>query len=124
MHQHPAICLIVSLLLSAQLTAAEAGDAQRVLHTPGYQVRITVPCAEGEVSCEQVQYHGISKRSGKAIELTGKSHHSLCTDGLTPCRFLGYVFNNGKHRYFISEDGRLLVTRGAVVLIDEAGQWQ
>lgn len=96
---------------------------ERVLETPGYQLRISSRCAEGEVVCRNVDYHGISKRSGNALRLQGATHHIACADGVTPCRFVGYVFKNGRYRYLVTEEGRLLVHKGDAVLVDQTGYW-
>lgn len=50
--------------------------------------------------------------------------HSLCADGVTPCRFLGYEFRNGVFRYLVFESGGVRVVRGNKVLVDEPGEWQ
>ena len=97
------------------------------LETKGYRVVVEQRCAEGNVTCSDVSYVGTSKRSGNSIELIGETQHSRCKDG-SPCRFLGYVFNNGSYRYFVSAGGQLRVSRqgpqGEHVLVDEAGEWQ
>lgn len=81
-------------------------------------------CAEGNVSCDDVRYEGKNRRSGQSLVLRGKTMHSLCADGVTPCRFLGYEFRNGAVRYRVFESGGLRVTRGNKVLVDESGEWQ
>jgi MOSC domain-containing protein YiiM len=43
---------------------------------------------------------------------------------VTPCRFLGYRFDNGDVIYEVSEDGLLRVTQGGKVLLQEQGEWQ
>lgn len=103
--------------------AADVGHV-RVLETPGFVVRIETACEEGSISCDRVTYRGQSKRTRKALRLTGRTAHTTCADGVTPCRFLGYVFANGDTRYFVSEAGELLVRRGDAVLVREAGQWK
>jgi hypothetical protein len=93
------------------------------LETPSYNVTIVSNCAEGEVSCDNVSYTGISKKTGKSISLKGSTWHSLCADGVTPCRFLGYKFKNGEVTYTVSEDGNLEVVKGNKVLFSEQGNW-
>ena len=97
------------------------------LETKGYRVVIEQRCAEGNVTCADVRYQGVSRTSGNSIELIGSTHHSRCKDG-SPCRFLGYIFNNGPYRYFVSAEGRLRVSRqrpqGEEVLINEVGEWR
>lgn len=117
-------------LLAAALACAAAGvaaapedDALR-LETPDRSIRIEVRCEEGVVSCDDVRYRALNKRSGRTLRLRGRTHHSLCADGVTPCRFLGYVFHHGARSYFVSEAGRLTVSKAGAVLFEEAGAWQ
>jgi hypothetical protein len=107
------------LALALLSFAASAAD----LETRSYQVQITSHCGEGEVSCDRVVYQGKSKKSGKAITLEGRSWHTRCEDGVTPCRFLGYQFKNGDTTYYVHEDGLLQVIRGRRVLVSEQGEW-
>lgn len=103
---------------------AEAqGGRQSILETPHYSVTITVHCAEGNVSCDQVTYKGTSKRSGNALTLSGTTWHTRCADG-SPCRFLGYRFENGNYRYLVHQSGLLEVLGGeSDVLVREQGEW-
>lgn len=110
--------LLASLCLLSTLTHADT------LTTPSFVIQIKTHCAEGDVSCDNVSYIGTSKKSGKAISLRGKTLHSLCADGVTPCRFLGYEFKSGAIRYRVLEGGELIVTQGQKVLVQEAGDWQ
>ena len=110
-------------LLAIALWSGTASAA--VLETPHYVVDISPQCEEGNVSCDRVAYQGKSKRSGQAITLEGRTWHSRCADGVTPCRFLGYRFENGNVTYYVHEDGRLRVVRGCDhVLVDEQGTWR
>lgn len=93
------------------------------LDTPSYVVSIT-PCAEGIVSCDEVKYVGVSKKSGKSIKLTGSTIHTLGADGVTPSRFLWYLFKNKETSYFVGDDGILRITRGKKVLVEEKGIWK
>ena len=114
-----------ALILPALLFASCA-HAQ-TLETPGYTVKITQQCEEGNVSCDDVRYLGTSKKSGKAIALRGKTMHSLAADGVTPGAFQGYVFRTGRVSstvYTVYADGRLLVTEGKKTLVNQRGEWQ
>lgn len=116
----PLRCFVaLVLLLGLPLTAAALE-----LETEHYRVQITVHCAEGEVSCDRVDYLGTHKQKGDSLRLRGKTHHTLCADGVTPCRFLGYVFRNGNTTYLVTDDGVLRVTTGKRVLLEEQGQWR
>ncbi|KKL00452.1 hypothetical protein EIK76_16915 [Rheinheimera mesophila] len=111
------------MLLPLLLLVCAFTHAQR-LDTPNYSVEIQQLCPEGEVQCQNVVYKGTSKVSGASIELKGKAWHSLCADGVTPCRFLGYQFNNGRIRYLVHESGLLqVIGRSGSVLVQEQGVW-
>jgi len=95
------------------------------LITDNYTINIEVNCEEGEVSCSDVIYIGTSHQSGKQISLIGKTQHSLCADGVTPCSFQGYSFDNQSVNYFVSVFGDLIVsTRDGRVILSESGEWQ
>ncbi|RQW65174.1 hypothetical protein EES38_01335 [Vibrio viridaestus] len=95
-----------------------------VLDTPNYIVDIELHCAEGNVSCDNVTYKGVSKRSSNQIILKGHTLHRSCSDGKTPCQFVGYEFVNGKVQYRVFETGLLQVKNNhGVTLIEEQGQW-
>ena len=93
------------------------------LTTPSFVVDIQVRCEEGAISCDDVLYTGTSKKTGNSIKLRGKTLHTLCADGVTPCRFLGYEFRKGGVYYRVLEDGSLLVMQGKKVLVEETGKW-
>ena len=114
----------MKLILLPLLLLASAFTSAQQLDTLNYIVEIQQLCPEGEVQCHQVLYKGTSKVSGASIELKGAAWHSLCADGVTPCRFLGYQFKNGRIRYLVHESGLLQVigSSGKVVL-EEQGVW-
>lgn len=112
-------CAVAALGLAAGV--AQAGTL--TLETRGFTVQIDVQCPEGEVVCERVRYTGVRKRDGNRIELQGRTLHVPCADRATPCRFLGWQFDHGDTRYFVSEQGELLVEQAGRVLVRESGQW-
>jgi len=111
------------ILLTALMLVAASVHAQEVLLTPSFTVTI-VGCAEGNVSCDDVKYTGVSRKTGAAIKLKGKTLHTMGADGVTPSRFLGYEFRNGKTLYTVTEGGVLEVRRGAKMLFSEQGEWK
>jgi hypothetical protein len=111
------IVLLAFALLSGQVFAS-------TLTTPSFTIKLTVNCAEGNVTCDNVTYVGTSKKTGKSITLRGKTKHSLCADGITPCAFHGYEFTNGKTYYRVLDDGSLLVMQGKKILLEESGTWE
>ncbi|ETX11931.1 hypothetical protein MUS1_08305 [Marinomonas ushuaiensis DSM 15871] len=97
--------------------------ATEVLETKNYRVSIESRCMEGEVSCSNYIYKGMSKKSGSEIQLKGSSWHTKCADG-SPCRFLGYQFKNGNITYYVHQDGLLEVIQNKnKVLLSEQGNW-
>jgi len=92
--------------------------------TPSFEAAITVNCGEGNVTCDDVTYVGTSRTTGKSITLRGKTLHTLCADGVTPCTLQGYEFHNGKISYRVLVSGDLLVTKGDTVLVEEHGHWR
>tara|TARA_R110002049_G_scaffold211505_1_gene382474 strand:- start:163 stop:552 length:390 start_codon:yes stop_codon:yes gene_type:complete len=118
-----ACTFLATFVLSAPVKADERSHAQ-ILDTPNYSIRIEVRCPEGEVTCDNVVYRGESKRTKKSIRLVGSTAHSMCADGVTPCRFLGYVFRNDAFTYFVNGGGELVVLDGDTVVVSEQGVWK
>ena len=111
----------LALLLLFPFTSS----AMEELETKNYSITITSGCQEGEVSCSNFLYTGTSKASGQSIMLKGSSWHTLCADGVTPCRFLGYKFNNGNVTYFVGQNGLLEVIQNKnKLLLSEQGRWK
>ena len=107
-----------------KFTLTNIAFADELLTTPNYIIRIEVNCAEGYVTCNDVTYVGESRKSHNSITLKGKTMHTSCADGITPCRFVGYYFKNGNITYTISESGELKVIQGKdKVLVKEKGAW-
>ena len=98
--------------------------SQQILRTKNFKITIRSNCIEGSVSCNQVFYEGININTGDRIQLKGKNIYTTCADGITPCRFLGYEFLNGDYRYFVQNDGLLLVYQGENLILQEEGTWQ
>ncbi|MBJ7311068.1 hypothetical protein ACFOLJ_16910 [Rugamonas sp. CCM 8940] len=114
---------LLSALLGAALLAAAPARAE-TLETPSYTIVIKSHCVEGSVGCDNVGYTGTSKKSGKAIRLSGKTLHTTCADGVTPCRFIGYEFKNGAVSYTVTDGGDLIVKSGRKVVLQEHGEWK
>lgn len=108
---------------AALCALAGQGTEAAELRTPSYVVQITENCPEGEVGCRNVSYVGKNIRTGKSIELQGRAVMRLCADRVTPCSHEGYQFTKGRVEYRVTNDGLLLVTRGAEVLVEERGRW-
>jgi hypothetical protein len=93
------------------------------LETTNFKVKIRINCEEGVIGCDRVSYEGKDKSTGKSIKLSGKQIVRFCADGVTPCQSLGYQFKNGEFIYFVSDDGRLTVSQGKKILVNELGKW-
>ncbi|MFN0161435.1 MAG: hypothetical protein ACKVQQ_09405 [Burkholderiales bacterium] len=116
--------LVRSVVAAACLTGAAQVAAVQTLRTASFEVRIDQRCPEGYVTCSRVHYTGTSRKTGKSITLVGSTLHTTCADGRTPCRFLGYVFRNGKVVYTVLENGLLSVKEGDRVVVEEQGEWK
>jgi hypothetical protein len=119
--------LCLGLLVVASSVSAK-GVVVGELVTDNYHVTITDHCGEGSVTCNHVTYLGVNRKSGNPIQLTGATMHTMCADGKTPCRFLGYQFKNGDVTYYVMEEGVLRVVKGSKhkekVLLEEQGEWK
>lgn len=94
-----------------------------VLTTDGFIITITSRCSAESVGCDNVTYHGVSKKSGNTITLKGKKLKGVCVDDADSCE-LSYVFRNGNIRYEVLTSGVLRVIRGSdKVLLEEQGFW-
>ncbi|MFC3153452.1 hypothetical protein ACFOEK_20595 [Litoribrevibacter euphylliae] len=95
------------------------------LTTSNYVISVETHCEEGMVVCDDVSYIGTSKKSGNSIRLKGETWHTVCADGVTPCRFIGYRFKNGDITYQVMDSGVLQVIQGQdKVLLEEQGEWR
>lgn len=101
---------------------AQAVPAE-TLTTPSFEITIRGNCAEGNVSCDDVAYLGVSRKTGKSLALKGRTIHTTCRDQ-APCRFLGYEFVSGRTIYRVMEDGTLEVRRDNKILVHEKGSWR
>jgi hypothetical protein len=117
--------LIMKKLFGLLLLIASFSVLAKELDTPSYTIVITYYCEEGELSCNNVSYTGVNKKTGESFKLRGATWHTSCADTVTPCRFLGYKFKQGDVSYSISEEGRLEVVKGdKEVLVSEQGTWR
>jgi hypothetical protein len=104
--------------------APQAANFTKKLTTPSFIVEIKVNCTKGNVTCDDVTYVGTSRKTGKSIQLRGKTKRSMCADHVTPCKFNGYEFWNGKTYYQVFDDGRLFVVQKDRTLLEEKGSWK
>jgi len=114
----------IALLVTLSWLGMTTPTLADTLTTKNFQIDITRNCPEGSVTCDNVTYKGVDLKSGKSIQLTGRTVNSPGADGVTPGRFLGYEFLNGDYRYFVSDDGTLQIYQGKKLLQQEQGTWQ
>lgn len=94
------------------------------LISPSYRFVLEQNCAEGEVSCATISGYLETKASGVKQNFTGETRHSLCADGVTPCRFQGYEVSAGGITYFLTDDGGIsIIAKDGTVTGSEQGQW-
>jgi len=91
------------------------------LVTKTHTIELTSQCRENTHSCDNVIYKGISKRSGKTLKLKGRTIHEDCDED--ECALTGYSFNNGNTQYLVSIDGKLTVSQGINLILEQQGVW-
>ncbi|MFM2302960.1 MAG: hypothetical protein RLZZ135_363, partial [Cyanobacteriota bacterium] len=100
------------------------GAIADTLTTKQFRIDIQRNCAEGNVTCDRVSYRGKDLKTGKSIQLSGRTMHTKCADGVTPCRFIGYEFRNRDYRYIVTEYGNLDIYRGKQLILSQPGTWE
>ncbi len=117
------ISSIRSLSVACLMVAGGVNADERVLITPSYELKMDSRCVEGEVSCNQYTLQGRERHNGEPLMLQGRSMHTTCADGKTPCRFLGYRFDQSERSFLITEDGLLNIYHGDSLILHEQGRW-
>lgn len=111
-----------TLVIFASLGCFAPAVLSETLTTQSFEITIRENCAEGNISCDDVSYLGVSRETGKSLTLKGRTIHTTCRDK-TPCRFLGYEFTSGRTIYRVMENGTLEVRRDNKLLVHEKGSW-
>jgi hypothetical protein len=94
------------------------------LITPNYEIAVTWKCGEGYVSCDNIEFNVKNKTEGTSNTYIGKSNHSVCADGVTPCKFQGYEFNVGDLNYSLYMRGLIEVVNNTnEIVLSEKGEW-
>jgi len=95
------------------------------LETRTYTVEITPLCGERVTDCEQFAYAGTHNRNGSRINLVGKPGQRPCPPDNAPCDPSGWQFYDANAtRYFVGQDGWLIVTQGKKTVLRERGNWR
>jgi len=116
----------LTTLLLGGLTALSSSFSANgaVLVTEQFVIVIIERCPEGEVSCDDVVYTGVNRKTGESIALKGEAWVRMCADGATPCEHLGWQFKNGDFTYKIRETPpSLAVERGDKILLEQNAVW-
>jgi len=93
------------------------------LITSSYKVEIGA-CPEGYVTCDTIPVELKELKTGIVSTHIGETLHTLCKDGVTPCRFLGYHFTSDVSQYYIYENGSLMIyAADEQLVVDEQGKW-
>jgi hypothetical protein len=115
-------CLITVSLAASFVIGIGTGAIAESFNTKNFSVKITRNCPEGYVTCDNVTYQGRELRSGKSIRLKGRTQHTICKDGVTPCMFLGYTFRNGNYLYRVTNMNVLEVYKSGKLILSEQDQ--
>lgn len=95
------------------------------LITPSYEIAVEWKCGEGHVSCDNIEFKITNKNNGATNTYIGKSSHSVCADGVSPCKFQGYEFNVGELNYSLYVRGLIEIAKSnSEVVLSEQGEWQ
>jgi hypothetical protein len=109
--------IIVVILLFTSHALAET------LVTPSYKIEFG-GCGEGVVSCDEIDVVVTNRSSNAVSSYTGKTMHSLCNDGVTPCQFQGYQFPGNEGHFVIHADGTLEISgKSNQAILVEEGKW-
>jgi len=109
--------IIIFILLSLSASAES-------LITPSYEIVVEWKCGEGYVSCDNIEFHVTNKVDQSSNTYIGKSNHSVCADGVTPCKFQGYEFDVGELNYSLYLRGLIEVVKNSnQVVLSEKGEW-
>ncbi len=109
-------------ILTLLLLVSFGVHAERLI-TPSYEIEIG-ECPEGYVSCDTIQFTVKDIKTGVISNYMGKTMHTTCEDGETPCRFLGYSFQGDRGHYFLSSYGTLVIDdQSGQAIMEEQGQW-
>ncbi|QXP84373.1 hypothetical protein [Methylococcus sp. Mc7] len=92
------------------------------LDTPSYNIDINSDCG---IDCNDLTFVVENRTTGKSKTLKGKKIMAPCEEGDKNCdRVVGYEFADGDDKYFITEGGKLTVTRFGKTLLWERGDWE
>jgi hypothetical protein len=97
--------------------------AANTLKTSNFEIVIGT-CEEGVVSCYDVPVTIRNLKNGVLEKVLGKTVHTLCGDGVTPCAFQGYQFKYSNSQFMINNSGKVIITASNGSVKTEDGEWQ
>lgn len=111
--------LVFAIAIMSSAVSAET------LTTDNFIIQIERGCEEGEVTCDTMRFIYSPVGIEKKQVVVGKTVHTKCAGGITPCAFQGYEFLADGAKYFIHNSGVLEVTdsEGNQLLVEQ-GKWQ
>ena len=93
-----------------------------ISHT--FEVAVKRGCGEGHVTCDNVAFELTNKHTGTSSHSIGKTLHSKCSDGVTPCKFQGYTFMIGDFSYILYARGSIEILNSKnEIVTSEQGEW-
>ena len=110
------IAALASLAIPMAVITAEAKD---IYSSKTYRFSIERRCQEGWVSCNNVQLEIYNKKTGENLRILGSTHHSTCADGISPCRFIGYIFKKDDLKIVIDYQNIVLIRNGTQILREQ-----
>lgn len=90
------------LLFFLASTSVNAETKPPSIVTKTFDVYIHENCSEGELSCNDVTYHSVNRKTGQGISLKGS------VINVKPSMdFAGYEFDNGGYQYIVLDKNQL-----------------
>jgi len=111
------------LLLACFGCASPSSGTRFEYETKSYRLNVMHPCPEGCVSCDYLRLTCLSKATGSVVHAKGRTWHTTGADGVTPSRFLGYIFMHDGKVYRILPDGTFEIA-GADGKVEVEEKWK
>ncbi len=96
------IAMLSGVFLASINVSAETKAATPSIITKTFDIYIHENCSEGELSCQDVTYHSVNRKTGQGITLKGS------VINVKPSMdFAGYEFDNGGYQYVLLDKNTL-----------------
>lgn len=117
--------MIRRLCLALLLFAASGPLLAQTWVSNRYVIELDRQCLEGDVTCDMYEITLVDRSRGERQVMYGQTLHTVCADGVSPCRFMGYQFAGKDLRYRLYETGTLEVyDRDNKIVRSERGEWR